>query len=240
MARPTVDALAQNLAAALGSRLVSLVLYGSAARGAYVPERSDVNTLLLCDAVDEDLFTRLAVPLAAWLRAGYAPPLMLTEREWRAAADAFPIEYEDIREAHRVLAGSDPWAGVSVRRDDVRRQLEHELMGKLVHVRQAYAALRERPKQLAVVVVESAGGFFAMLRAALRLSGAAVPAGQDALVREAGSTFGFDPAGLAGLVTHVSGGSVLRLHAGDALPAAYLNALAKTAEYVHHLERKAP
>jgi predicted nucleotidyltransferase len=240
MTRPAIDALAQQLAAALGSRLVTLVLYGSAARGVHVPERSDVNTLLLCDAVDEELFARLAAPLAAWMRAGYTPPLILTEREWRSAADAFPIEYEDIREAHRLLAGRDPWAGVSVRRDDVRRQLEHELMGKLVHLRQAYAALRERPKELAEVVLDSAGGFFAMLRAALRLGGAAAPAGHDALVREAGKMFGFDPVGLAGLVTHVSGGSVLRLHAGDALPAAYLNALARTAEFVNSLERTAP
>src|SRR2546427_6939892 len=34
-----------------------------------------------------------------------------------------------------VLAGRDPWRGIVVRRDDVRRQLEHELMGKLVRLR---------------------------------------------------------------------------------------------------------
>src|SRR2546422_2336484 len=54
-------------------------------------------------------------------------------------------------------------------RSHVRRQLEHELMGKLVRLRQAYAALRGEPKQLAGVIVGSAAGFFTMLRAALRL-----------------------------------------------------------------------
>src|SRR2546422_3146565 len=44
-----------------------------------------------------------------------------------------------------------------------------ELMGKLVRLRQAYVALP--PKQLARVVAGSAGGFFTMLRAALRLAG---------------------------------------------------------------------
>jgi hypothetical protein len=240
VARPTVDALAQDLAAALGPRLVTLLLYGSAARGAQVPKRSDVNTLLLCDAVAADLFARLATPLRAWERAGYAAPLILTEREWRSSADAFPIEYEDIREAHRVLAGGDPWAGVTVRRDDVRRQLEHELMGKLVHLRQAYAALRERPARLAGVIAESASGFFATLRAALRLGGAAPPAAPDALVRDAAARMGFDANGLAPLVAHMSGGRALRLRRGDPLPVAYLGALACAAEYVNHLERKAP
>lgn len=239
MARPTVDALAKGLAAALGERLVTLLLYGSAARGSQVPERSDVNTLLLCDAVDEDLFTRLATPLDAWRRAGYAPPLILTEREWRTAADAFPIEYEDIREAHRLLAGRDPWEGISVRREDVRRQLEYELMGKLVHLRQAYAALRERPRQLTGVITGSAAGFFATLRAALRLGGAVPPAAPDTLVRDAAELMGFDAGGLAPLVAHASGGRALRLQRGDPLPPAYLSALARTAEYVNNLERKA-
>jgi hypothetical protein len=238
-----VDALARDLAAALGERLVTLLLYGSAARGAgaHVPERSDVNTLLLCDSVDEGLFARLAAPLGAWRRAGYAPPLILTEREWRTAADAFPIEYEDIREAHRLLAGRDPWegGGITVRREDVRRQLEHELMGKLVHLRQAYAALRERPRRLAGVIAESASGFFAVLRAVLRLGGAVPPAAPDAVIRDAGELMGFDAGGLAPLVAHMGAGRALRLRRDDPLPLAYLAALARTAEYVNHLERKA-
>src|SRR5207244_1906586 len=111
-----------------------------------------------------------------WGGGGDPGPLILTEREWRTSADAFPIEYEDIREAHRVLAGRDPWRGVTVQREHLRDQLEHELMGKLVRLRQAYAALRGDPKQLARVSVGSAAGFFTMLRATLRLAGKTPPA----------------------------------------------------------------
>ena len=132
----SADIFATRLQAALGGRLVSLLLYGSAARGTHVPGRSDVNTLLICDAVDEPLFAALGPVLRDWQNP---PPLILTEAEWRQSADAFPIEYDDIRAAHQVLAGKDPWAGITVRRDDVRRQLEHELKGKLVRLRQAYA-----------------------------------------------------------------------------------------------------
>ncbi|PYP62885.1 MAG: hypothetical protein DMD37_08220, partial [Gemmatimonadetes bacterium] len=211
MAKPiSVDDFAKRLDAALGGRLVSLLLYGSAARGTHVAGRSDVNTLLICDAADESLFAALGPVLRDWLRGGHpAPliltaaewrgsadvfpieyediraahrhvagrsdvntllicdaadeslfaalgpvlrdwlrgghpaPLILTAAEWRGSADVFPIEYEDIRAAHRVLAGRDPWPGITVRRDDTRRQLEQELKGKLVRLRQAYAATRE-------------------------------------------------------------------------------------------------
>jgi hypothetical protein len=233
----TVDTLGDAVAHALGPRLVSLLLYGSAARGTHVPARSDVNTLLICDAVDEDLFARLDPVVVAWIKAGHPAPLILTDAEWRSSADAFPIEYEDMREAHRVLAGRDPWPGITVRRDDVRRQLEHELMGKLVRLRQARAALRHDPKQLARALVGSAGGFFTMLRAALRLAGQAPPADPASLVRAAGALIGFAPDGLAPLVAHASGGSALRLAPRDALPAAYLAAVARTAEFVNRLSQ---
>ncbi len=45
----TVEQFAAEVARALGARLVALLLYGSWARGTHVPDRSDVNTLLICD-----------------------------------------------------------------------------------------------------------------------------------------------------------------------------------------------
>ena len=231
----TVERFAESVAAALGDRLVALLLYGSAARGTHVPGRSDVNTLLICDAVDDALFARLEPAVRDWGRAGHPAPLILTEREWRTSADAFPIEYEDIREAHRVLAGRDPWRGVTVQRERLRGQLEHELMGKLVRLRQAYAALRGDPKQLARVIVGSAAGFFTMLRATLRLAGKTPPVPPDALVREAGALMGFAPERLAALEAHARGVGQLKLAPGDPLPLAYLAAVAHTAEFVNRL-----
>src|SRR5439155_2543804 len=216
----TVDTLGDAVTRALGPRLVALLLYGSAARGTHVPDRSDVNTLLICDGVDQALFDALAPLVRVWTRAGHPAPLILTEREWQTSADAFAIEYEDMREAHRLLAGRDPWRGVTVQREHLRRQLEHELMGKLVRLRQAYAALRGDPKQLAQVIVGSAAGFFTMLRATLRLAGQTPPGPPDALLREAGALMGFAPARLAALEAHARGVGQLKLAPGDPLPLA--------------------
>jgi predicted nucleotidyltransferase len=232
----TVEQFAAEVSRALGDRLVALLLYGSWARGTNVPDRSDVNTLLICDTADDALFAALAPAMRAWTRAGQPAPLILTEREWRESTDAFPIEYEDMRDAHRVLAGRDPWPGIRVERGDVRRQLEHELMGKLVRLRQAYAALHEDPKQLARVIVGSAGGFFTMLRSVLRLAGRPAPASPAELVRGAGALIGFAADGLAPLVQHALGGPLPRLGKGDPLATAYLAAVARTAAYVNRLE----
>ena len=119
---------------------------------------------------------------------------------------------------HRILAGRDPWTGITVRREHVRRQLEHELMGKLVHLRQAYVAGWNHPKRLAEVVRGTRAGFLTMLRAVLRLAGRTAPADSAALVRDAAALIGFAPDGLTE-------------------PAAYLQAVTRTAEYLNRMER---
>jgi hypothetical protein len=106
-----VEQFGEEVAAALDGRLVSLLLYGSAARGGPGAGRASINTLLICDGVDARLFAALAPLVAAWTRGGHPPPIVLSETEWGASADAFAIEYEDIRAAHRVVAGRDPWSG---------------------------------------------------------------------------------------------------------------------------------
>jgi hypothetical protein len=228
-----VDRFADQVAQALGPRLISFLLYGSLARGTHVPDRSDTNTLLICDAADDALFAAMAPAVRSWTGAGNPAPLIFTEQEWSASAHAFPIEYADAREAHRVLAGRDPWAGITVRREDLARQLEHELLGKLVRLRQAYVALGSQRKQLARVIAGSIGGFLAILRATLRLAGETPPPAADALVRAAGGLVGFPPERLTALVAQATGGPPLRLAPDDPLPGAYLVALARTAAFVN-------
>src|SRR6267143_2318988 len=90
MARMTLEAFATRVAEALGPRLVTLLLYGSSAReqGAGSREPLAMNTLLLVDRVDADLFARLGAPVNDWVSAKHPPPLILTDKEWRDSADA--------------------------------------------------------------------------------------------------------------------------------------------------------
>src|SRR5256885_11261498 len=101
-AKPTVEQFAAEVARALGKRLVALLLYGSWARGTHVPDRSDVNTLLICDTVDEALFAALAPAVRDWTPAGQLAPLILTEREGGGAGGGFPDEDAGMTQAHRL------------------------------------------------------------------------------------------------------------------------------------------
>jgi hypothetical protein len=231
----SVDEFGQLVAAALGARLVSLLVYGSAARvrdGAAAP-RGSINTLLICDGVDERLYAALGPAVAGWGRAGHPPPIVLSETEWRASADAFAIEYEDIRGAHRRIAGRDPWPGIVVRREDIQRQLEHELIGKLVRLRQGYIGTQDDGRRLTELVTASASGFLTMLRTTLRLADTPVPGTPAELVLAAAAVVGFPVGDLTDIVAHVEGRTALALRPHDPRAVAYLDAVAHTADYVN-------
>jgi len=230
----TLDALAAQVAATLGTRLVSFLVYGSAARGD-APAGAPVDTLLICDTADEPLLAALEPVVAQWVGEGQPAPLVLTVREWRGSADTFAVEYVDIRAAHRVLAGADPWAGIVVDRADERRQLERELRGKVLRLRQGYLAGRGDARALQDLVRDSAGGWLTMLRAVLRLAGRTVPDAPAEVVRAGADLAGFPAEPVAGLVAAARGAAGPRLQPRDPRVTAYLAAVARTAEYLDSL-----
>jgi hypothetical protein len=226
----SADEFGRQVAAALGGRLVSLLVYGSAVR----PDaRGSTNTLLIADGVDERLLLALAPVVADWERGGHPPPIILSDTEWHASSDAFAIEYEDIRAAHKVVAGRSPWDGLSVEREDVQRQLEHELVGKLIRLRQGYVGALEDGRRLTQVVVASVSGFLTMLRTTLRLAGTPVPEAPAEVVLAAAAVIGFPARDLADVVAHAEGRAPLKLEPRDPRAAAYLEAVARTADYVN-------
>ena len=230
----TLDTLAAEVAAALGTRLVSFLLYGSAARG-NAPAGAPSDTVLICDAADEPLLAALEPLVRRWVAGGQPPPLVLTEREWRTSADTFAVEYADIRASHRVLAGADPWAGIVVDRAHQRLQLERELRGKVLRLRQGYLAGRGDARTLDELVRDTTGGWLTMLRAVLRLAGRTVPDAPADVVRAGAELAGFPPEPVAALVAAARGSAGPRLAPRDPRVAAYLAAVARTAEYVDSL-----
>jgi hypothetical protein len=232
----SVEELGTRISSALGSRLVCFLVYGSAARQAPPPgagARGSVDTLLIADGVDQRLLDDLAAAVVPWVRAGHPPPIVLSEAEWQASADAFAIEYEDMHAAYRLVAGRDPWPGVTVQREDVQRQLEHELVGKLVRLRQGYVGAQGDGRRLTALVAASASGFLTMLRTTLRLAGTPVPVSPAEVVLAAAAIVGFPASDLADVVANVEGRARLALNPRDPRAVAYLEAVAKTADYVN-------
>lgn len=220
------------LADALGSRLRSVVLHGSVARGEAVAGVSDLNLLVLVDRVDASLLRALAPEARGWLEKEGSLPLVLSWEEWAAASDAFAVETADMADAHEVLHGDDPFDGAVVRPRDLRLQAERELRGKLIHLREATLASADRPEELGRLVITALPSVATYLRTALRLAGRAVPAATPATLREGGGLVGADPDPLTRLWAMREERSAPAMEADDPLLRSVHEALERTVQYV--------
>jgi hypothetical protein len=193
MAKLTLDELVTQLKAAFGDDLQSIVLYGSAAGGEHNPKRSDQNVLVIVRRVPMQAAKAISATATAWSEAGNPPPLVLTESEWRGSADIFPMEYSDILERHRVLYGTAPFDGITVSVSDLRLQLEHEAMGKLLRLRQAVLASASNDKKLVELMAASASTIMVIFRAVCRLHAQTPERDNEKLVQQVARLTGIDP-----------------------------------------------
>src|ERR1700724_4018905 len=106
--------LVDRLRTAHQERLVSVILYGSAASGNHHGEFSDLNVLCVLTRVTPAELAD-AEPIFKWWRAqGNPSPLLLSEEEVQHSTDCFPIEFHDIEERRRVLFGPDVVDGLVI------------------------------------------------------------------------------------------------------------------------------
>jgi hypothetical protein len=180
----------------------SAVLYGSAARGDFVPGRSDLNLMLILDDVSPRTLSVLGGAFDAWRKSGYEPPLVIGRLEWARATDVFPIEITDMRCGYEVPRGADPVAELTVAPADLRHALEREFRGKLLRLRQGYVAAAGDSGALGTLAGRSAGTVMVLLRALLVLLGRSVPREPVELAAAAAAAMGMDGEPLLNVIRH--------------------------------------
>lgn len=175
MKKMSPEQFTEQLKTVCGGDLHSVVLYGSAAAGDYTAKGSDYNLLVVLNTLFPAVLRRLAGPVAAWQRAGNPPPLLFTGRRLAEAADVFPVELLDMRDARKVLFGDDVIAGLQISAANLRLQTERELRSALIQLRRSYLSAAGNSRRLAAVLTGSLSGVLALFRAALRLYESPVP-----------------------------------------------------------------
>lgn len=158
-----------------GDDLVSVLLYGSAAGGEFRPGVSDLNLALVLRTAGAEPLRRASGRLSRWRRWGFTAPLVLEESHLEGSAAVFPIEFCEMKRAHRVLFGTDPLLDLAVDTRNLRVQCEYEMQAKLLSLRQDYlrgAASAPATLRLAHDALKS---FLIIMRNALTLLGESSP-----------------------------------------------------------------
>jgi predicted nucleotidyltransferase len=158
--------------------LITVVLYGSAASGAYPKSMptyfdgvSDINVLVILEKSNAAQLFRFGKTAKTLLRKYRISPFIITRGEFRTAADVFPIEYCDILEAHEIVYGNKEILSLSVSKENLRLQLEEKLRGAVGDIRAMLVAAggNEKLLQKLILAWSALGGV--LFRGLLRLKG---------------------------------------------------------------------
>ena len=231
----TLDELAARLSRAHGADLVAVVLYGSAARGERVEQRSDFNILVIVKSLTPAALRAAADTSREWGEAGNPPPLLMTEAEWRSSHDVFAIEIADILERHRVLTGALPDGPRRVDSSHLRHQLEFEAMGKLLRLRQGILYCDGDAAKEVELLVASRSAVLVLFRTLLRAHGERAEIAPEEVVRRTAARAGFDAAPFLAVLAHVSGAAAIQPGDADAILTAYHAGLERLVAHVDAL-----
>ena len=174
-----VRSLERDLRGIFGPRLSSLSIYGEAHHSSPVDaERAKVghghapvHTLAVVDGLSAADLRACAGRVDAWHDDGLATPLFLGTKEFASALDAFPLEFGAMIADHAIVAGRNPFERLAVDPADLRRAVEVQARGHLLHLREGFVETRGRADALAVLIVDSAAALQALLKNVERLEG---------------------------------------------------------------------
>ena len=186
--------LAQKLERAFHDRLVSVVLYGSAAGEDHHHKFSDLNVLFVLKEITPRELAEAEPVLKWWRERNHPAPTMMSEEEVHNSADCFPIEFRDMKDRRKVLYGPDLIADVKVESAFYRTQVEHELRAKLFRLRQQGARVLSDPAALLRLCVDSVPTFCVLGRHALIASGHDAKTERRAVVRQLADVLKMDTA----------------------------------------------
>jgi hypothetical protein len=187
-----LNQLVERLQKAYGERLVSVVLYGSAAADDHQGRFSDFNVLCVITETTPRELAAGEETFRWWRQQGSASPLLLTEEELASSVDCFAIEFNDIKRRHRILYGKDVVTPLELDNAFYRAQVEHDLRAKLLRLRQKACGMMSDSDLLRRLLLDSVSTFCVLFRHALALQGVDTPATKRGVIESARQHFGID------------------------------------------------
>jgi len=222
-----LDALTRDLDDIFGARLHSLVAY---------PGNQADGSIHSCAIVDGLVFRDLVSCLpqtGSWHHRGIAVPLMLATGELERTIDVFPLEYSSILADYQVLRGPDPFQGMDIPIEDIRRATEGQAKSHLIHLREAFLESHGETTRVARLIALSAAPLRALLTNIVRLHEGADGAllTDESLARITESRMGIS-ATLVREILASSGGGQSTIADPSALLARYIDAAQRIWAYV--------
>ncbi|RKY41108.1 MAG: hypothetical protein DRP85_07195 [Candidatus Makaraimicrobium thalassicum] len=176
-----------------GEDIVSVFVYGSVTGADYNPKTSDINIAVVLKDISLVKLKPALKTVRAGLRRKITAPLFLTPSYIRMSLDTFPMEFMGMKDSRCVLFGDDVLADIDVKTDDLRRECEYQLKGKLLTIRQAYLEQALNRKGLERLIKASFRALIPVFQNLLRIKrNEAPPSQKEEVLSRLGKEFDMD------------------------------------------------
>ncbi len=149
--------------------IISIFAYGSVTGPDYNPKTSDVNVAIVLNDTSSRTLKSALETVRSGMRKKITAPLFLTPRYIKMSLDTFPMEFMNMKDTRLILFGDDILAGITVEKEDLRRECEYQLKGKLLTIRQAYLEQALNRKALERLIKMSLRALFPVFQNMLRM-----------------------------------------------------------------------
>ena len=188
--RSALERYVATLRGLFAENLVSVALYGSAARDDYVPGVSDINVLVvLQDAHIKQV--KKAADISRQMRDKHTiEPRFMSLEMIKDASDVLPMAFLDMQEHYILLYGQDVLKGVVIERGNLRGQVEYQLRFILLRMRNLYLFSSHDQVLMTRQLTSSFTNFLHLLKSLFRLHGEEPPTRHEDIITRSAERFG--------------------------------------------------
>lgn len=186
------EGLTSDFKGIFGEELLSIILYGSAARGEYLKKKSDINLLVVLTTKGLERLSDVLKVVQKWKKSAVSVPLFLTPEYINSSLDTFPIEFFNIKRSYKVIFGNDFIGGLEFKDKELRLQLEREIKGKLIHLRESFFESADDKRRLRALFSASLGAFLSLFPVILHLKGVEAAGKKDDIINKVAEVLGLN------------------------------------------------
>ncbi len=190
--RKIAEQFTEDIKQLYGDKLVAVILYGSGAGDDFIPGKSNLNFLIVLNEININDLEKYIKICRKWEKKRVVVPLFLTDDYIKRSLDVFPIEFFDLKEKHVILYGKDILAELEIDPANLRLQIESEIKGKLLRLRESYIELEGKPKKIRRLLEVALNAFTPAFRNLLRLVGEDVPTSKPEILMRIAERFNLD------------------------------------------------
>lgn len=172
-----------------GENLISVILYGSAARDDHTRGISDLNILILLnDARIREI--KKAAAACRHARKKYSVESRFMSLDTiKSASDVLPMAFLDMQEEYNVLYGKDLLKDIVIDHKNLRLQCEYQLRQTMMRLRNFYLFSPGSHKLTRSMLTRSFTSFLHLLKSIFRLLGEKPPLHKNDIVKQSVDRF---------------------------------------------------